>query len=301
MEQNAFDVIIIGGSYAGLSSAMALGRSLRRVLIIDNGKPCNAQTPHSHNFLTRDGDTPANLRAIAMVQVLSYPTVRMVNGKAIKGTQLSSGFSITTADGQYFESKKLIIASGVKDNLPAIKGFAECWGISVLHCPYCHGYEVRHQKTGIIANGEMAFEFARLINNWTQNLILFTNGPTPLDSESALKLISKGITIVENEIEEIVHDKGKVTHLLFKDGSKQQLDAIYARGEMEQNTRIISDLNLQLNEQGYIITDAFKQSSQSGVYAAGDCTTPMRAIAESVNTGTMAGVFANKQLIEEEF
>src|SRR5690606_19368783 len=146
--------IIIGGSYAGLSAAMALGRSLRKVLIIDAGKPCNRQTPHSHNFITQDGKTPAEISSIARAQVAQYETVTFLSGFAVEGKKTNSGFEIKTEKGEIFESKKLILATGVKDIMSEIPGFAECWGISVIHCPYCHGYEVRNEKTGILANGD---------------------------------------------------------------------------------------------------------------------------------------------------
>src|SRR5690606_1025740 len=136
------EVIILGGSYAGLSAAMALGRSLiRNVLIIDNGLPCNRQTPQSHNFLTQDGQSPSVIREFAKAQVLAYPTVQWLDDTAVKGEKVQDGFLINTASGQSVMTKKLIVATGIKDMLPDIKGFADCWGISVVHCPYCHGYE----------------------------------------------------------------------------------------------------------------------------------------------------------------
>jgi len=300
-EQELFDVIIIGGSYAGLSAAMALGRSLRKVLIIDSGKPCNRQTPHSHNFLTRDGETPAAISAIAKAQVLAYPTVTFLTDTVNKATKTTNGFSITSSGNQQFLGKKLILATGVKDIFPEIKGFAACWGISVLHCPYCHGYEVAHQPTGIIANGEMGFEFARLISNWTKELTLFTNGPITLDSKDVEKLISKNIKVVDKEIEEIIHENGRVRELHFKDGTTHELAAIYSKGSMQQNTDIIDGLKIALSDQGYIVVDSFKKTNVAGVFAAGDCTNMMRSISESVYAGNLAGVFSNKELIEEEF
>ncbi|RZL47182.1 MAG: NAD(P)/FAD-dependent oxidoreductase [Pedobacter sp.] len=295
------EVIIIGGSYAGLSAAMALGRSLRNVLIIDSGKPCNRQTPHSHNFLTRDGETPANLAGIAKAQVLAYPTVKFINGIAEKATKTEHGFMVTTADRQKFEAKKIIIATGVKDIFPAIKGFAACWGISVLHCPYCHGYEVRNKITGVIANGDIGFEFTKLISNWTKELTLFTNGKIDIEQHDLAKLIAKNINIVEKEIDEIIHENGMVAQLKFKDGSKQKIEAIYARVAMEQNTSIISDLGIALTEQQYISVNAFKQTNVAGVYAAGDCTNMMRSVADSVAAGNVAGAMLNKELVGDEF
>lgn len=169
MEQKHFEVIIIGGSYSGLSAAMSLGRSLRQVLVIDSGLPCNRQTPHSHNFITQDGEKPAVISAKAKLQVDIYKTVQFYNGLAVKALKTESGFEIETESGVVFTSRKVLFATGVKDLLPEIEGFAACWGISVLHCPYCHGYEVKNEKTAIIANGEMGFEYAKLISNWTKD------------------------------------------------------------------------------------------------------------------------------------
>ncbi len=146
---NNFDVIIIGGSYSGLSAALALGRSLRHVLIIDSGKPCNEQTPHSHNFLTHDGETPRSIASKAKEEVSKYETVHFHSGLAVRGEKTDSGFEITTEAGESFTAKKLIFATGVRDIMPEIDGISECWGISVIHCPYCHGYEVRGEKTGL--------------------------------------------------------------------------------------------------------------------------------------------------------
>lgn len=154
-----FDVIIIGGSYSGLSAAMALGRALRKTLIIDGGKPCNRQTPRSHNFITHDGKAPREIADTAREQVLQYDTVSLVNSTVINVVKTDYTFTVNTHDNTY-KAKKLLLATGVADVMPAIEGFAECWGISVVHCPYCHGYEVRHQKTGIFANGPAAFEYA---------------------------------------------------------------------------------------------------------------------------------------------
>lgn len=299
-QQKIFDAIIIGGSYAGLSAAMALGRSLRSVLVIDNGKPCNQQTPHSHNFLTRDGETPAHLAAIAKAQVLVYPTIQYLDDTVINAHQTENGFKVDTFN-EIFQAKKLIIATGVKDILPNITGFAECWGVSVLHCPYCHGYEVRSKTTGIIANGEMGYEFIKLISNWTEDLTLFTNGPIELDKLSQQKLASKKINIVDKEIEELIHKNGLVSHIRFKDGSQQKIEAIYARSVTPQNTPIAADLSCDHTQDGYITVNNLQQTSVYGVYAIGDSTTMMRSVANAVATGAIAGATLNRELINEEF
>jgi thioredoxin reductase len=175
-DNNNFEIIIIGGSYSGLSAAMSLGRALRNVLIIDSERPRNKQTPYSHNFLTQDGKTPMQIATLAKEQVSQYKTVKFYSGLAVRGAKTEKGFEIRTQAGDLFYSKKLILATGLKDIIPDIKGFAECWGISVIHCPYCHGYEVKNEKTGILGNGDYGFEFSRLVNNWTKDLTLYTNG-----------------------------------------------------------------------------------------------------------------------------
>ncbi len=141
-----FEVIIVGGSYAGLSAAMSLGRALRSVLVIDSGKPCNQQTPYSHNLITQDGRPPRQIATAAKAQVAQYPTITFYEGLAVSGVKTETGFAITTQTGDAFTAKKVIFATGLKDIMPDLAGFAACWGISILHCPYCHGYEVRKQK-----------------------------------------------------------------------------------------------------------------------------------------------------------
>lgn len=298
--ETIFDVIIIGGSYSGLASAMALGRALRNVLIIDSGKPCNKQTPHSHNFLTQDGNTPKEISETAKLQVQKYDTVKFYNGIAINATKENFGFAVKTDSEEIFKAKKLIFATGLKDIFPKIEGFSECWGISILHCPYCHGYEVKNEETGIIANGEAGFEYARLISNWTKKLTIFTNGKSNFTKEQTEKLSSKNIQIIEKEILKVNHSEGKVESLEFADNSKAEVKAIYARPHFEQHCKIPIDLGCEINEQGLLKVDAFQKTTVKNIYACGD-NCAMRSLALAVSTGTMAGVVANKDLIEEEF
>lgn len=296
-----FDVIIIGGSYSGLSAAMSLGRALKQVLIIDSGKPCNSQTPHSHNFITHDGKTPSQITQEAKEQVLKYDTVSFHDGLAISGTKTENEFEIRTELGEVFISKKVIFATGVKDIMPDINGFAECWGISILHCPYCHGYEVRHEKTGIIGNGEYGFEFSKMINNWTKNLTLFTNGKSTLTEEQTAKLKKHNITIVETEIASLEHQNGELSAIKFVDDSQETVTAIYTKPKMLQHCNIPQQLGCELTEQNLIKVDMFQKTTVSGVFACGDNTSPLRAVAAAVAAGNLAGAMTNREIIEEEF
>ena len=296
-----FDVIIVGGSYSGLAAAMALGRALRKVLIIDSGKPCNRQTPYSHNFLTQDGKTPKEIAALAKQQVLMYKSVAFLSDWATSGSKTGNGFQIQTSAGGIFTASKLIFATGIKDAMPNIKGFAECWGISVLHCPYCHGYEIRNETTGILGNGEYGFEFAKLISNWTTDLTLFTNQASSLTNEQTAKIKRHHIKVVEKEIEKFEHINGQLENLIFKDGSKTKVKAVYTRLLFEQHCSIPEQLGCELTEDGYIKIDALHKTTVEGIFACGDNVTRMRTVANSVSMGTTTGMVLNKVLVEEGF
>lgn len=299
--QKLYDVIIIGGSYAGLSAGMALGRAMLNTLIMDEGKPCNRQTPHSHNFLTNDGKTPAAIAAHAKAQVSVYPTVAFYNGGAAAAIKTTNGFQVESANGELFMAKKLVFATGIKDLLPAIEGLSECWGISAIHCPYCHGYEVRDERTGILGNGDMAFDFTRLISNWTKDLTLFTNGPATLTVPQREKLAQHQIEVIEKEIEKLVHQQGQLEQLVFKDGSGFYLKAVYAPSPFEQHCKIPEQLGCELTEEGYIKTDPGYETTIEGVYAIGDNASKMRTVANAVAMGTAAGIALSKKMILEEF
>lgn len=296
-----FDAIIIGGSYAGLSAAMALGRSLRRVLIIDSGLPCNRQTPHSHNFITQDGSRPGDIAEKAKQQVLDYATVRFHKDIAIDGQKTENGFTIATQGGDAFTAKKLIFATGIKDVMPALQGFAECWGISVIHCPYCHGYEERGEKTGILANGDEAMHYAPLVRNLTPDLTIFTNGKAAFSEEQAAKLQRHRIPVIEKEIAYLEQEGGSLRQIVFKDGSTFALKALYARPAFEQHCTIPEALGCALTEQGHIKVDEAQKTTVADVYACGDGAHPMRSVAQAVATGNLAGAMANREMTEAEF
>jgi thioredoxin reductase len=195
----------------------------------------------------------------------------------------------------------LIFATGIRDLLPDIAGFEECWGKSAIHCPYCHGYEVKNERTGILGNGEYAFEFASLISNWTKDLSIFTNGKSTLTENQTKKLESHHIKIVEQQIEAIEHTDGYLNQITFTTGDAVSLKAVYARPEFVQACGIPESLGCELNEEGYIKTDSAQRTSVPGVYACGDNTTKMRTVANAVSMGTTAGMMLNKEMILERF
>lgn len=301
IDHKDFDVIIIGGSYAGLSAAMALGRSLRNVLIIDSGLPCNRQTPHSHNFLTQDGEQPNIIAEKAKAQLLNYTTVKFSNDLAISGKKSENGFLITTQTGQEFKAKKLVFATGVKDTMPPIKGFAECWGVSLVHCPYCHGYELRNKKTGIMANGEKAFHLASLVNNLTDNITVLTSGKADFRPEQITRLTRHNIEIIDTEVSEIEHNNGYVKNVIFNKGNRMAFDCVYAAIPFTQHSDIPVSIGCELTEQGYIKVDSFQKTTIDGVFACGDNSAMMRSVANAVYSGNLTGAMVNKELTDEQF
>ncbi len=296
-----FDAIIVGGSYAGLAAGMALGRALRKVLIIDDGKPCNRQTPYAHNFITHDGATPAAIAMLARGQVEMYNTIAFFNGLATGGRKTGNGFDIQVASGETFTARKIIFATGIRDILPGIDGLAACWGITVLHCPYCHGYEIKDQATGILGNGESGFDFSGLISNWTNALTLFTNGYSTLTTEQAERLESHHIKIVEKEIARLDHSNGHLQHIVFKDGTRSSMKALYAPVPFEQHCTIPQFLGCELTDGGHIRVDSFQETSIEGVFACGDNAARMRTVATAVAMGTTAGMAVSKKMILEAF
>ncbi len=296
-----FDVIIIGGSYAGLSAALTLGRATRNVLVIDAGKPCNRQTPHSHNFLTHDGDKPADIAKAAKTEVLKYPTVRFLEGKVISARKIDGGFSVEIAKGENFTARKILLATGLKDVLPNIKGLSECWAISAIHCPYCHGYEVKGEKIGLLMNGEHAFEMAKTLNHWNKDLTILTNGKSQLSAEQTEKLKAKSITVIEDEVVELLHNNGYLEEVVFKNGEKLALKAIYVKPDVEQHFNFNEQLGFELTDLKTIKVDEQQQSTAKGVYAAGDCATLFRSLSIITAAGTMAAVVMNKEMISEDF
>jgi thioredoxin reductase len=296
-----FEVIIIGGSYAGLSAAIALGRSLRRILIIDGGLPCNRQTPHSHNFITHDGERPGEIAKSAKADVLKYDTVSFLNDTATSGKKVNNSFAITTQSGKEFHAKKLIFATGIKDTMPDIAGFSDCWGISVVHCPYCHGYEFRNKNTGILANGARAFHLASLVKNLTSKITVFTNNSADFTEEQIVKMEQHKIEISETAITEIEHKDGQVKNVILSDGTVKSLDALYSALPFTQHSDIPTALGCELTEHGYIKVNEFQETNITGIFACGDNSNMMRSLANAVYAGNLAGAMVNAKLVEENF
>ncbi len=296
-----YDVVVIGGSYSGMSAAMALGRSRRNVLVIDGGDPCNKSTPHSHNFLTQDGVAPSEISKIAKNQILQYPTIRWDHGNVYDVMGEIGSFEVSIDGGKTVAGRRVILAAGLRDVLPEIPGFKACWGKTIIHCPYCHGYEFSDQKTGILTPANQAFEMLKLISNWTNNLKLFLLGDDSLEDEELDTILDKGVEIVNQPIQEVIHDRGVLNHLIMQDDSIEKMDVLYARLATEQRASFVRTIGCATIESGHLEVDMFGKTTVEGIYAVGDCAHPMRSVATAVYTGNIAGAMINKELIEEDF
>ena len=300
-DRQLYDVIIIGGSFAGLSAAMSLGRSRRTVLVIDSGNPCNKYAPEAHNFITNEGRPPFDILADAKAQVLNYPTVSLLEGLAEDVIPKGNFFEVETNDSQKFTSRKVLFATGVTDLIPNIPGFAECWGKSILHCPYCHGFESVNKKIAVLGNGDMGFELAKVIRQWTDSLTLYTNGTSTLSPDEVFMLNKHNIKVIENEIDAIEEEGGAIKALVFKDTDPDYPEAIFTQLPFKQQCNIPEKLGLEMTEKGFIFVSKCMETSVSGIFAAGDSLSLFRSIAHAVASGNKVGALINKCMIDEFF
>ncbi len=293
-----FDVLIIGGSYAGLSAALALGRARRSVLVLDGRRPRNRFTPHAHNLLLHDGDAPADLAARARQQVATYPTVQLLEAQATAATKQPDGsFEVTTDAHGSFAARRLLLATGMRDELPPVPGFAECWGKSVIHCPFCHGYEVADHPTGIWNNGPEVEHQVKMLLNWSRQLTVFTNGPATFGREIHDFLETNRVGLVQTPVAELLHTGGQLTALRLADGRTWPLPVLYARLPAHQASALPQQLGCEITEPQLISVDASYRTTVPGVYAAGDCCSALPQLALAIAAGNLAGANLSKELI----
>ena len=297
-----FEVIIMGGSYAGVSAALILARSYRRVLIIDSGNSGNMKVSKIYNFITHDNEPPANIIKIAKQQVLKYRTVKFIYDKVISLTQDKGLFYIESKLGEKYTAKKILCATGISDKAGNIAGFDECRGISIIHCPYWQGYEYKNQVIGILGNGNAAYEAARLLTTWTKKIVIFTNGNSILSEDQINTLNKYKVNIIETKITRFIHNNGQLKNIIFIDNSTYKLNALYTKIPFKQACDLPAiGLGCTLTEEGLIQVDSWQRTSVYGVFAAGDNSFPEKAISLSVASGTTAGMYINHELTEEAF
>jgi thioredoxin reductase len=294
------DVVIIGGSFAGLSAATQLARARRKVLVVDAGQPRNRFADHSHGFLAQDGRTPQAIREEARRQLAAYPTAAIVDALAANARAVGDGFEIATDAGQTFSARRLILATGVRDTLPSVPGLAEWWGKRVLHCPYCHGYEVAGGALGVLAAGPAAIHQALLVADWGQ-VTLFGNAAFEPDNDQVAQMEKRNVRfepVPVVAVEESRADGGLI--VVLADGSSTGVKALFTAPRTSMASPLAEQLGCAFSDGmmgPFIKVDERQQASVPGVYAAGDAARPFANIAFAVSDGAWAGVSAHQSLI----
>jgi thioredoxin reductase len=297
-QTNVFDAIVIGGGVSGLSAALLLGRACKRVLVCDAGKPRNQVAQASHSFFSRDGIAPAELLQIGREQLQPYD-VKIRQSEVVDAENLGDRFQVTLSNGDQFMGRKLLLATGMKDTLPSIEGFAELWGNSVFHCPYCHGWEVRDQPLAIYGKGEVGFEQVFMLTGWSRDLVLCSDGAAELSDEQRQQLFNWGIQIREEKIARLDYQDGELTGIVFANNEVLPRCGILLRPQSYQHSHLAAKLGCKLGSNDIVEVNDFKQTSVAGVYAVGDASSPLSQISWAVASGMLAASFVNRALIEE--
>src|SRR5215210_5848878 len=299
-----YDVVVIGGGAAGLGGALMLGRSRRSVLLVDAGEPRNAPASGVHGFLTRDGMAPAALLEAGRTEVRGYG-VRVLDGRVASAESGDGGFTLTLEDGRRVDARRLLITTGLVDELPDVPGVRERWGRDVLHCPYCHGWEVRDWPVGILASGPMAVHQALLFRQLTADLTLFLHtAPRPTDEE-AEQLAARGIAVVEGEVASLEVQEDRLTGVRLQNGVVISRSAVVVGPRFAARAGMLAGLGLETTTHPsgmgeHIEADAMGLTAVPGVWVAGNVTDPTAQVLGSANAGVMAGAAINADLVAED-
>jgi thioredoxin reductase len=296
MSKDRYDVVVIGGGAAGLSAAVVLGRARRRVAVVDGGEPRNAPASHMQGFLSRDGMPPVELLAAGRDEAAGY-SVEFIAGHVHR---IEPGFSITLSDGKTFEARRILIATGAVDELPPIAGLRERWGKDFLHCPYCHGWEVRDEPLGVLGTNAASVEHAQLIRQWSDDLVFFTHNYALTDAERE-QLQARGIRIVEGEVRGLVVEDDRLKGVVLGDGRTVERAALFIRPKMHPRLNgLMEHLPCEIDDLGFIRVDSAGRTSVSGVWAAGNAANPRAQVITAAGEGSAAAISINADLVEED-
>ena len=303
--QTDYEAIVIGGNFAGLSAAMMLARARRRVLVLDSGKPRNRFAHASHGFLGQDGRTPEEIRGIGRTQLLAYPTVSFREAEAVNAAVIEDGvFKIGLADGTAVTAQRLVLATGLKDHLPDIPGMKELWGVGVNQCPYCHGYEVADRRIAVFGTGDWAVHLAKLLRDWSDDITLLSHSGAWLTAEHRADLAALGIGLDETPVARLIPstEKWKERELAaveFADGQAVPYGALFTATTTTFASPLAEQLGCEVDETPFgmrLRTDAAKETTVPGVFAAGDATLPMANATFASADGVLAGSSAHRSL-----
>jgi len=302
-----YDVVVVGAGSAGLSAALMLGRARRRVLVLDGGEPRNAPSSGVHYFFTRDGTPPDELLRIGREQLKPYSGVEVRRARATGAAGSDGDFRVSLEDGSTVGTRKILLATGVHDELPERSGFRELWGRGIFHCPYCHGWEVRDRPLAVLNSGEDAAEQAAMIHNWSRDLILLTDGPAALEDGAREKLGVLGIPIIETPISRVEGDgaSGILHRIVFEDGTQIPREALFYRPPQRQRSDLAEALGCESDTTGPLPTvvkndPVTRETTVPGVHVAGDAGTMLQGAIMAAASGASAAAFINHSLVAQE-
>ncbi len=293
------DVVIVGGGAAGLSAALVLSRARRKVLVVDAGAPRNAPAAHMHGYLSRDGMPPAELLAAGRDEVRSY------GGEIVEGTvtdlvQDGPGFTALLAAGQRISTRRLLVTTGLRDELPDIPGLRDRWARDVLHCPYCHGHEVSGRRLGVIGGAPGAVRYAQIVRQWTRDLVYFTP-PNVLTAVERTQLSARGIGVVEGAIDQLVIDSAdELQGVQMDDGSVIPTDALFVPPRFVPNSSLLVGIGCDVDPDGWVTVDNTGRTSVPGVWAAGNTVDPRAQVITAAGAGSTAAIAMNADLVEDD-
>ncbi len=301
------DVVIVGAGAAGLSAALTLGRARRSVLVVDDNTPRNAPAERSHAFLTRDGAPPSEIVEIGSDEAKGYG-VRFRQGRATSAEQVEGGFRVVLDDGGAVRGRRLLITTGLTDGLPEIEGLHQQWGRGVLHCPYCHGWEVRDRAIGVIGTSPMAVHTALLWRQWSGNVTLFSHTAPELGDEQYERLAARGVRVIEGVVTAVESVDGVVSGIRVDGRRSFPVEVGVVGTTMTARSELLEDLGVEpeaMEMRGHVIAhkvpvDAMGATSVPGVYAAGNVTDPSAQIIVAAAAGNAAGGGINSDLVEED-
>jgi thioredoxin reductase len=293
------DAVVIGGSFAGLSAALQLARARRSVRILDAGRPRNRFADAAHGFFSRDGSDPRTLVAAAQAQLRRYPSARLIAAEAASARAVDGGFEVVAQDGSVLAARKLVLAFGVNDTLPPLPGLRERWGKSVLHCPYCHGYEFAGRRLGVLHSASFSAHQALLVADWGPTTLYLNGAPAP-DADTAAQLARRGVAIEPAPIVALSGEEQALSALRLADGREAAVDALFVASRVRFNSALAEQLGCAIDEGPmgpFIRTDDSRQTTVPGVYAAGDIARAMHNATWAAADGVTAGASAHQALV----
>jgi thioredoxin reductase len=293
------DVIIIGGGPAGLNAAVVLGRCRRKVLLFDTAQQRNRWSHGMHNYLTQDDILPQDFIKISHTEIQKYG-VEMLQKRIVRARKNEEGlFVVRDEEDVTYYAKKLLIATGLADNVPPIEGFMEMYGRSVHHCPYCDGWEARDKKLGVYARNKNGAELAMALKGWSDDVTLYTDGKNKLKPEQEEQLRALNIDIVRWPVQKLLGNDGQLSSIAFKNGETKACDTLFFVNGYTQQCNLAETFDCEVSSKGVVITNRFQQTKTPGLYVAGDADKDMHLVVVAASEGAKAGVTINKELQKE--